>query len=111
MGGPSSCNHSFTAWGCNYFNKVMNPEFAIELLKTMIYQALAIAAPVLIVAMIIGLAISLFQAVTTIHEQTLAFVPKALAVVGVLLLLLPWIVRSLVEFTTAVIQKMPQMVQ
>ena len=88
----------------------MNPEFAIELLKTMIYQALSIAAPVLIVAMIIGLAISLFQAVTTIHEQTLAFVPKALAVVGVLLLLLPWIVRSLVEFTTAVIQKMPQMV-
>jgi len=89
----------------------MNPEFAIELLKTMIYQALAIAAPILIVAMIIGLAISLFQAVTTIHEQTLAFVPKALAVVGVVLLLLPWIVRSLVEFTTAVIQKMPQMVQ
>jgi flagellar biosynthesis protein FliQ len=89
----------------------MNPEFAIELLKTMIYQALAIAAPILIVAMVIGLAISLFQAVTTIHEQTLAFVPKALAVVGVVLLLLPWIVRSLVEFTTAVIQKMPQMVQ
>jgi flagellar biosynthesis protein FliQ len=88
----------------------MNPEFAIELLKTMIYQALAIAAPVLIVAMVIGLAISLFQAVTTIHEQTLAFVPKALAVVGVILLLMPWIVRSLVEFTTAVIQKMPQMV-
>lgn len=89
----------------------MNPEFAIELLKTMIYQALSIAAPILIVAMVIGLAISLFQAVTTIHEQTLAFVPKALAVVGVVLLLLPWIVRSLVEFTTAVIQKMPQMVQ
>ena len=89
----------------------MNPEFAIELLKTMIYQALAIAAPILIVAMIIGLAISLFQAVTTIHEQTLAFVPKALAVIGVVLLLLPWIVRSLVEFTTAVIQKMPQMIQ
>jgi flagellar biosynthetic protein FliQ len=89
----------------------MNPEFAIELLKTMIYQALAIATPILVVAMIIGLAISLFQAVTSIHEQTLAFVPKALAVVGVLLLLLPWIVRSLIEFTTAVIQKMPQMVQ
>ena len=89
----------------------MNPEFAIELLKTMIYQALAIATPILVVAMVIGLAISLFQAVTTIHEQTLAFVPKALAVVGVLLLLLPWIVRSLIEFTTTVIQKMPQMVQ
>ncbi len=89
----------------------MTTEFAIELLKTMIYQALAIATPILVVAMIIGLAVSLFQAVTTIHEQTLTFVPKALAVIGVLLLLLPWIMRSLIEFTTAVIQKMPQMVQ
>ena len=89
----------------------MNPEFAVELLKTMIYQALAIAAPILITAMVIGLCISLFQAVTTISEQTLTFVPKALAVIGMLLLLLPWIVRSLIEFTTAVIQKMPQMVQ
>jgi flagellar biosynthetic protein FliQ len=89
----------------------MNPEFAIELLKTMIYQALSIAAPLLCTAMVIGLAVSLFQAVTTIHEQTLAFVPKALAVIGVLLLLLPWIVRSLTEFATAVIQKMPEMVQ
>jgi flagellar biosynthesis protein FliQ len=89
----------------------MNAEFAIELLKTMIYQALTIAAPILITAMIIGLAISLFQAVTTIHEQTLTFVPKALGVIGILLLLMPWIVRSLIEFTTSVIQKMPQMVQ
>lgn len=89
----------------------MNAEFAIELLKTMIFQALTIAAPVLLTAMIIGLAISLFQAVTTIHEQTLTFVPKALAVIGILLLLMPWIVRSLIEFATAVIQKMPQMVQ
>ncbi len=89
----------------------MNPEFAIELLKNMIYQALTIAAPILVAAMVVGLAISLFQAVTTIHEQTLTFVPKALAVVGILLLLMPWIVRSLIQFTTAVIQKMPQMVQ
>ena len=89
----------------------MTTEFAIELLKAMIYQALAISAPILIAAMIVGLAVSLFQAVTTISEQTLTFVPKALAVIGVLLLLLPWIMRSLIEFTTAVIQKMPQMVQ
>jgi flagellar biosynthetic protein FliQ len=89
----------------------MNPEFAIELLKSMIFQALAIAAPILVTAMVVGLAISLFQAVTTISEQTLTFVPKALAMIGIILLLLPWIVRSLVEYTTAVIQKMPQMVQ
>ena len=89
----------------------MNPEFAIELLKSMIYQSLAIATPILVAAMAVGLAISLFQAVTSIHEQTLTFVPKALAVTGVLLVMLPWIVRSLVEFATAIIQKMPQMVQ
>jgi flagellar biosynthesis protein FliQ len=89
----------------------MNPEFAIELLKTMIYQSLTIAAPFLITAMVVGLAISLFQAVTSIHEQTLTFVPKALGIVGVLLIMLPWIVRTMVEFTTAVIEKIPQMVQ
>ena len=89
----------------------MNPEFAIELLKNTMFQALALAAPFLVTAMIVGLAVSLFQAVTTIHEQTLAFVPKALAVVAVLLLTLPWLVRSLVEFTTAIIEKIPQMVQ
>jgi flagellar biosynthetic protein FliQ len=88
----------------------MNPEFAIELVKTLMFQAVALAAPVLITAMVVGLAISLFQAVTTIHEQTLTFVPKALAVVGVLVLLLPWVMRSLLEFTTAVLEKIPQMV-
>jgi flagellar biosynthetic protein FliQ len=89
----------------------MNPEFAIELLKNLMFEALALAAPVLVTAMVVGLAVSLFQAVTTIHEQTLAFVPKILAVVALLLLLLPWMVRSLVEFSTAVIEKIPQMVQ
>lgn len=88
----------------------MNPEFAIELVKTMMFQAVALAAPILVTAMAVGLAISLFQAVTTIHEQTLTFVPKALAIVGIIVLLLPWIMRSLIEFTTAVIEKMPQMV-
>jgi flagellar biosynthetic protein FliQ len=88
----------------------MTPEFAIELMKSMIFQALTIAAPILLTAMVVGLAISLFQAVTSIHEQTLAFVPKALAVICILLLLLPWIVRSLIDFTTMVIMKMPQVV-
>jgi flagellar biosynthetic protein FliQ len=87
----------------------MNPEFAIELIKTMMFQAVALAAPILVTAMAVGLAISLFQAVTTIHEQTLTFVPKALAIVGVIVILLPWILRTLIEFTTAVIEKMPQM--
>ena len=87
----------------------MNPEFAVELLKTVIFEAILLAAPFLGVAMLAGLVISLFQAVTSINEQTLSFVPKALCVLGVLLLLLPWLIRQLVGFTTGIIEKIPQM--
>jgi flagellar biosynthetic protein FliQ len=89
----------------------MNPEFAAELLKSMMFQAVALAAPILLTGMIIGLGISLFQAVTAINEQTLAFVPKALGILAVLMVLLPWILRTMTAFTAAVIEKMPQMVR
>lgn len=89
----------------------MNPEFASEILKNLIFEAVSLATPILMTALVIGLAISLFQSVTSIQEQTLTFVPKALGIVGLLVVLLPWLLRSLIEFTTAVIQKMPQMVQ
>ena len=87
----------------------MNPEFAVELLKTMMFQAVSLAAPILLTAMVIGLAVSVFQAVTTIHEQTLSFVPKALGIVALLVVLLPWMLRTVLEFTTLIIEKMPQM--
>jgi flagellar biosynthetic protein FliQ len=89
----------------------MNPEFAVEILKATMFQAVSLAAPVLIAAMVIGLLVSLFQAVTSIHEQTLAFVPKALGIVALLVVLLPWMMRTTIEFTTLVIEKMPQMVK
>jgi len=87
----------------------MNAEFAVELLKTVILQAVLFAAPFLGVAMIVGLVVSLFQAVTSINEHTLSFVPKALCVLGLLLLLMPWMIRHMVEFTSAIIEKIPQM--
>lgn len=89
----------------------MNAEFSVELLKTMFIQAVTFAAPILVTAMVVGLAISLFQAVTSISEQTLSFVPKALAIVLVLILLLPWLMRSMIEFARGVIERIPQMVQ
>ena len=61
--------------------------------------------------MVIGLGVSLFQSVTSIQEQTLTFVPKALAIMSLLIILLPWMLRSLMEFATAMITKMPQMAQ
>jgi flagellar biosynthetic protein FliQ len=87
----------------------MNPEFTAELLKATMLQAVYLAAPFLGAAMVIGLMVSLFQAITGISEQTLTFVPKALGIVLMLLLLMPWMIRTVVEFTAAVIQKIPQM--
>jgi flagellar biosynthetic protein FliQ len=89
----------------------MTPEFAVELVKNLMFQAIALAAPILIVAMVIGLGVSLFQAVTSIHEQTLSFVPKALGIVGVTILLLPWLLRTSIEFATSVLQRIPEMVR
>lgn len=88
----------------------MTPEFASETLKSMIFLAILIAAPFLLAAMLIGLGVGLFQAVTSIHEQTLTFVPKALGVSGLLVLLLPWIIRKLIEFSSVLIERIPQMV-
>jgi len=89
----------------------MNAAFAADLLKTLMTTAVTLAAPILLTAMVIGLAVSLFQSVTSIQEQTLTFVPKALAIVALLILLMPWMLRTLVEFATGMIGKMPQMVQ
>ena len=87
----------------------MNPEVATDLVKQLMIHAVTLAAPILLTAMIVGLIISLFQSVTSIQEQTLSFVPKALAVVGILILLMPWLLRSLMEYAAGMINMMPQM--
>ncbi|MCX6885014.1 MAG: flagellar biosynthetic protein FliQ [Verrucomicrobiota bacterium] len=87
----------------------MNPEFCTELLKTLMLESVMLAAPFLATAIVIGLIVSLFQAISGISEQTLTFVPKALGIVALLLLLMPWMIRNVVEFTTAVFEKLPQM--
>jgi flagellar biosynthesis protein FliQ len=89
----------------------MTPEFAVELVKGLLFQAVALGAPILLTAMSVGLMVSLFQAVTSIHEQTLTFVPKVLAVVTVVIVLLPWTLRTVAEFAIQVIGRIPQAVQ
>ncbi len=88
----------------------MNPEFSVELIKNMMFQAVTLASPILMTVMVIGLSVSLFQAVTSIQEQTLTFVPKVIGVVALLVILLPWMLRSMIEFTRAVIERIPSMV-
>ncbi|HYE32416.1 MAG TPA: flagellar biosynthetic protein FliQ [Methylomirabilota bacterium] len=87
----------------------MSPELAIEVLQALIWQAVSLSAPILVTAMGIGLSISLVQTVTSIHEQTLSFVPKVAAIAGTVALALPWIVRTLMQFTIMLIERIPDM--
>ncbi|SKA86453.1 flagellar biosynthetic protein FliQ [Caloramator quimbayensis] len=81
----------------------MSEAFALEIGKQAIFAALKIAAPVLIVSMLIGLLIGIFQAATQIQEQTLTFVPKIISIIFVMLLLGPWMLKSLVQFIQSMI--------
>ncbi len=89
----------------------MSPDYCIELLRKLLSQAVVVAAPFLLTALIVGLFISLFQTITSLQEQTLSFVPKALAVVGLLFIILPWLIRTLMDFTIGMLEKLPAMVR
>ena len=84
----------------------MNPDVAIDLFKSTVVFALYVVAPFLIVTLVVGLLASLFQSVTSMQEPTLTFVPKLLVISGVTLLLTPWLLRSLTEFTFTMISRM-----
>ena len=64
--------------------------------------------PLLAVGLIVGLSVSIVQAVTQIQEQTLSFIPKILAVVGTLLLLMPWMLAVIVEYTRGLLLRLPE---
>lgn len=84
----------------------MNPDLAIDLFKSTVMFALYIVAPFLIATLVVGLVASLIQSVTSMQEQTLTFVPKLLALSGLILLLSPWLLRALSEFTITTITRM-----
>jgi len=87
----------------------MNISEAVNLLRGGVMQTLLIAAPLLLIAMVVGLIISIFQATTSIQEQTLTFVPKIAAILGALILFGPWILSSMVQFTVRLFGKIPGM--
>jgi flagellar biosynthetic protein FliQ len=83
--------------------------FIINILRDGVLQILLLSAPILLVSMVVGLIISIIQATTSIQEQTLTFVPKIAAILGTLMLLGPWMVTSLVQFTTRLFERIPDM--
>jgi flagellar biosynthesis protein FliQ len=77
----------------------VNSEFIIQLAGEAVYTVLKASAPMLILALVVGLIISVFQAATQIQEQTLAFVPKIVVVLLSILVFGPWILQTLIDYT------------
>ena len=84
----------------------MNPDLDIDLFKSTVTFALYIVAPFLGVTLVVGLLASLLQSVTSMQEQTLTFVPKLLAISALAMVLTPWLLRALSEFTITIITRM-----
>jgi len=77
----------------------MNSDFVIGLAGQAVFVTLKAAAPMLVIGLVVGLVISVFQATTHIQEQTLAFVPKIVAVLASILIFGPWVLSTMVDFT------------
>lgn len=77
----------------------MRSDAVVRIAGEAIYTTLVVSAPMLVVALVVGLIISIFQATTQIQEQTLAFVPKIVAVFAAIMFFGPWILTKLVDYT------------
>lgn len=85
----------------------MNSQMVLTMGQEALLMLLMVSAPVLGVALVVGLLVSLFQAITQIHEATLAFVPKLLAVVAVFTIAGPWMLTMLVEYIRRSMEAIP----
>ncbi|MBU8677052.1 flagellar biosynthesis protein FliQ [Bacillus subtilis] len=78
----------------------MSSEFVISMAEKAVYVTLMISGPLLAIALLVGLIVSIFQATTQIQEQTLAFIPKIVAVLMALIFFGPWMLSTILSFTT-----------
>lgn len=88
----------------------MSDAIIVDLARRAMMMALLLATPMLATALLLGLLVSLFQAVTQIQEQTLAFVPKFVGVAVVFLFALPWMMHTAVKYATEILRAIPGMV-
>lgn len=89
----------------------MTETFVMGLGRDALMMTLLLGAPMLGVSLVVGLIVSLFQAVTQINEMTLTFVPKLLALTLVFILLGPWMLQQIIHFTVRLFEMLPYMVQ
>jgi flagellar biosynthetic protein FliQ len=88
----------------------MDPQAVFTFGQQGLYMLLMVSAPVLLAVLAVGLLVSIFQAATQIHEQTLSFVPKIVAAVAVLAIAGPWMLTTLVEYIQRTLQAIPTVV-
>ena len=87
----------------------MSPDQAMDVVRETMMTALLISGPILAVGLVVGLAVSIFQAVTQIQEQTLSFIPKLGVLVAALFIFGPWMLSNIVDFTQRLILNIPQL--
>jgi len=85
----------------------MTPEMVIQIGHQAIWITMLISAPILGLGLLVGLAVSIFQAITSIQEMTLTFIPKILMGVFAILVFGPWMLKLLMDFTIRIITSMP----
>jgi flagellar biosynthesis protein FliQ len=88
----------------------MGIDFIIEIVNQGVLTLLMIASPMLISGLVIGIMVSIFQAVTQINEQTLSFIPKIVVVIGAMVLSAPMISDKMTTFTRELIIKIPEII-
>jgi flagellar biosynthetic protein FliQ len=88
----------------------MNQDTVVGLANQAMTLALEVGGPILLVGLIVGLAVSLFQAVTSLQEQTLSFIPKIVALALLISLLGPWMLGQLVHYATDLWSSIPQLI-
>lgn len=88
----------------------MTPEFVISFGRQAITLAAELAGPILVTALVVGLLVSIFQAVTQIQEMTLAIIPKMMAVLIVILILFPWLLSKSTTFMARVFMNIPRFI-
>ncbi|MBN1290284.1 MAG: flagellar biosynthesis protein FliQ [Candidatus Latescibacteria bacterium] len=87
----------------------MTPDQAVQIAREAMIVTLLLSAPMLGFGLVVGLIVSIFQAVTQINEMTLTFIPKIIAVALALAIFLPWLIQTIVDFTTNLFQSLPNM--
>lgn len=85
----------------------MDPDMALDIGRDVLIMALLVSAPMLCVGLIVGVFISIIQAVTQVQEMTLTFVPKIVAMVIAAMFFMPWIMGKLMAFTVEMLGPMP----